>query len=591
MRKEARSRGWVKNVAIVFLAVLAVLTFFSNTILNRSLPEVSGVNAYGGEISTAVRITGTVESSDAYYLSLAGNTPRQIKSILVKAGDEVEAGQVLFELEPLDRDSDAVRNAQKAVTQARDAYQRELIDYTGADFDAQVRVDALQTALDDAKDKQTKLGNSGAALTSLETTWNNAKTYAEQMANELADINQELKDVESGTGYTVDERLKLEKMNEDLAKSETAQANAELDLMYAQEHASADPSNAYFQQELQRCQLAVTNAKLSVASMKTSRDEYKKTLDNKYAKVTESLTTRKNNKTKEKTEADRAVETALKAYIELQVEVGIALPNATSPSTTKYDQAVKDAAKAVTDAENALQKELISGNTTDAKRELTLKSLQQAISDAEYVLNNLLGTDGEQGDTVTTRYAGKVLSIMPDVYVGKEVYPQAQLAQVEINGKGFTLTKSVTNAEAQRVHIGDIGQISSWGMSNTILTLSAIKTDPKNPSTNKILEFDIDGEVMTGQNLEFTIGTRSQYYDMIVPNSAVRPSQNGKMVLVATAKSTPLGTRYIATPVEVEVLDSDSTNSAIRGDLGWSPFIITTSNKPVEANSQVRLAG
>ena len=589
MRKEAKSRGWVKNVAIVFLAVLAVLTFFSNTILNRSLPEVSGVNAYGGEISTAVRITGTVESSDAYYLSLAGNTPRQIKSILVKAGDEVEAGQVLFELEPLDRDSDAVRNAQKAVTQARDAYQRELIGYTGADFDAQVRVDALQTALDDAKDKQTKLGNSGAALTSLETTWNNAKTYAEQVANELADINQELADIQSGTGYTVDERLKLEQMNENLSKTESALADAKVDVLYAQDHVTAGIPGAA--DELQRAQLAVTNAELSLASITRQRDEYKKTLDNKYAKVTETLTTRKNNKNKEKTEADRAVDTALKAYIELQVEVGIAQPNATIPSTTKYDQAVKDAAKAVTDAENALQKELISGNTTDATRELTLKSLQQAISDAEYVLNNLLGTDGEQGDTVTTRYAGKVLSIMPDVYVGKEVYPQAQLAQVEINGKGFTLTKSVTNAEAQRVLIGDIGQISSWGMSNTILTLSAIKTDPKNPSTNKILEFDIDGEVMTGQNLEFTIGTRSQYYDMIVPNSAVRPSQNGKMVLVATAKSTPLGTRYIATPVEVEVLDSDSTNSAIRGDLGWSPFIITTSNKPVEANSQVRLAG
>ena len=29
-------RGWVKNVAIIFLAVLLVLTFFSNTIMNRS---------------------------------------------------------------------------------------------------------------------------------------------------------------------------------------------------------------------------------------------------------------------------------------------------------------------------------------------------------------------------------------------------------------------------------------------------------------------------------------------------------------------------------------------------------------------------
>ena len=34
-------RAWVKNAAIVFLIVLLLLTFFSNTILNYSLPEVS----------------------------------------------------------------------------------------------------------------------------------------------------------------------------------------------------------------------------------------------------------------------------------------------------------------------------------------------------------------------------------------------------------------------------------------------------------------------------------------------------------------------------------------------------------------------
>ena len=40
-RKKRGRRDWVKNAIIIFLAVLLVLTFFSNTIMNYSLPEVA----------------------------------------------------------------------------------------------------------------------------------------------------------------------------------------------------------------------------------------------------------------------------------------------------------------------------------------------------------------------------------------------------------------------------------------------------------------------------------------------------------------------------------------------------------------------
>ena len=35
MESKKLNRDWVKNAAIIFLAVLLVLTFFSNTILNH----------------------------------------------------------------------------------------------------------------------------------------------------------------------------------------------------------------------------------------------------------------------------------------------------------------------------------------------------------------------------------------------------------------------------------------------------------------------------------------------------------------------------------------------------------------------------
>ena len=41
MENSVRKREWVKTAAIIFLAVLLVLTFFAKTIMNASLPEVA----------------------------------------------------------------------------------------------------------------------------------------------------------------------------------------------------------------------------------------------------------------------------------------------------------------------------------------------------------------------------------------------------------------------------------------------------------------------------------------------------------------------------------------------------------------------
>ena len=41
MEQKVKKRTWVKDAAIVFLAIMLVLTFFSNTILNRTLPEAA----------------------------------------------------------------------------------------------------------------------------------------------------------------------------------------------------------------------------------------------------------------------------------------------------------------------------------------------------------------------------------------------------------------------------------------------------------------------------------------------------------------------------------------------------------------------
>ena len=62
----SKKREWVKTAAIIFLTVLLILTFFSNTIQNYSLPEVATQYVQTGTITAKVRGTGKVEASDPY---------------------------------------------------------------------------------------------------------------------------------------------------------------------------------------------------------------------------------------------------------------------------------------------------------------------------------------------------------------------------------------------------------------------------------------------------------------------------------------------------------------------------------------------
>ena len=67
MSKDSESRrSWIKNVAIIFLVILLLLTFFSNTILNYTLPEVSAQYAQYGSISSSVKADGTVKANESY---------------------------------------------------------------------------------------------------------------------------------------------------------------------------------------------------------------------------------------------------------------------------------------------------------------------------------------------------------------------------------------------------------------------------------------------------------------------------------------------------------------------------------------------
>ena len=108
MENSVRKREWVKTAAIIFLAVLLVLTFFSKTIMNASLPEVAAQQAASGAINARIRGSGTVEASEVYNVTI--KQTRKVASVLVKTGQEINVGDTMFVLEA--EDSDELKQAE-----------------------------------------------------------------------------------------------------------------------------------------------------------------------------------------------------------------------------------------------------------------------------------------------------------------------------------------------------------------------------------------------------------------------------------------------------------------------------------------------
>lgn len=266
------------------------------------------------------------------------------------------------------------------------------------------------------------------------------------------------------------------------------------------------------------------------------------------------------------------------------------ITTANSQTSVAWQNKLADANAALKNAQAVydLLKEEQTTLAANINAELDLSKASKDIEEKKEEIERLKAKS--MGAAVTAPVAGTVSNM---AYVaGETTKPEEVMAIILPEGKGFTLSVSVTTEQAKKVQIGDMAELqNSWYYEDARVMLSAIKPDPEDPASKKLLVFDVSGSsIQADQTLSISVGQRSQDYDLVVPNSAIREDNDGKFILIVESKSSPLGNRYIATRVGVEVVASDDNNTAVTAPLyGWE-YVITTSTKPVEAGKQVRLA-
>ena len=194
---QTKKRGWVKNAAIIFLAVLLVLTFFSNTILNHSLPEVAAQYVSGGTINPKIRGTGQVTANDSYEITLAQT--RKIQSVLKRVGDTVNVGDVLFTLEGTE--SEELQTAREALEDLELNYRKAVLNAADADYTQQNR--DIQVARETLAELEAKRDANAVTAEEQQSAQANVN-YAEQrvvaLQAELDSLNDQLSNLGGGGG-------------------------------------------------------------------------------------------------------------------------------------------------------------------------------------------------------------------------------------------------------------------------------------------------------------------------------------------------------------------------------------------------------
>lgn len=394
--KQRKRRDWIKNAAIVFLVIMLLLTFFSNTIMNYSLPEVATTYVQSGSITAKVRGTGTVEATDPYNVIVEES--RVISSVAVTQGDMVEKDQVIYYLE--DAESEELKQARKDLEDLELAYMKGL-------FGSNVSAEVISKVANGNTD-------SFAQLQARVTNMQNRLDEAEARVKECTDILNALTlqstiSTNDASVSTVPDEVAQSQAQQDLASAQTAETNAEAAFNNSKAAMTAEINTQIAEKEkqIQDLQTLIDNAETTTGTGDStttpgtgSSNDYEADKDTAEKAVVKALNDIIQS-AKLDAGYDNSVAETMSSYDSAKVNSAInALKSWISKAGKDNDyQALLAAfydAKAKLDAVNTQQKEVINHDSNENR----LKAAQQELADLKADLASVSAMTYQPGESV-----------------------------------------------------------------------------------------------------------------------------------------------------------------------------------------------
>ena len=546
-KKKRGKRDWVKNAIIIFLAVLLVLTFFSNTIMNYSLPEVAAQYPQSTTLTTKIRGTGTVEAAQSYNVTV--QETRTVAAVNVKKGDTIAAGDTLLTLDATE--SQELQDARTNLASLQLEYEKMQLPKTEEGAAAQA------ASLSQAQAAVTKAETDLATAQKYES---DLKWYQDQEASAKATLASKNQNKEY---YT--------ELESNLKEQIDNAGNSSADYLSAKQRLENIPEGEEYEEERE-----------------AALAEVQRIYDEQVAPQVVSLTQQLADAQQNVLNSTYAASQAEAAYTSAQdATASFQSSNQDATSVSAAQTALQSAKDALASAQAAATDTENTNTYNDSVAELELAAKAEEVKTAEEKVKSL--EEKTSAASIKSRYAGVVTEV--NVAAGDTTAADTPLMVVELTEKGYTLKATVTKDQAKTLKEGLEAEITNLWDSGITMTLTSITSDKNDPANSRVLTFAVTGDdVSVGQSLSFSVGDKNSSYDLVIPSAAIHTDANGSFVYTVQVKSSPLGNRYSVRKKTVTIVASDDNNSAVSGELSADDFVITTATVPLDVGTQVRMA-
>ena len=523
--------------------------------MNYSLPEVATEPVSSGTVSNKVRVQGTVETNSDYEVTVSG--PRIIKEIKVEVGDTVKKDQVLFTFD--EGENTELTEAEDTLDQMELDYAKSLLksmpDYTSDNMDIKTAKDDLDAAIKAQEKAAANSKNLKKAKKEADTAKKNVAAQQKKVDAIQAKIDAygEIGDYETAQAQVAATTKELESLRIQLA-------DLKEDLKDAQ--ASGEDTKE-ITRGIRDKELEITNKEQELQNEK---------------KIAETLKATSGTYNQLKSDLAGLQETLTEKNAKVEELNGV-------PSLEEAKAAVKEKRKALNQMLLALTDKKKQDSLAQQAEDMDTKAARDKIEKQKQLVEKLRNSNDLK--EVKSKEEGIVSQI--DFKEGDSVTADVPLAKIQLAESGYIVKGNITKAQSKLIRVGNEASVENIWDDDTKASVKSIKADTENPNQNMIVTFEVKGNIEVGQNLALSVGEKSNRYDAVVPNNAIREDSKGKFVLVVTVKGTPLGNRYKVKRADVEVMASDDNSSGVTGGVYEYDNVVTNSSKPLEEGMQVRL--
>ncbi len=570
MADRRKNRSWVVRAIISFVAILALLTFFSNTIMNATIPKVMAQNATKGNLSFTNSATGVIEADTKTEVKSING--REIDQVMVRNYVSVEEGDVLLTLKPAE-DLAELDKARADLADLEAAAQAAALTPTDDDFSLQQ--DAIQSAQDTLNEANAALNAANSRDSLIATAQGNIDYYnsiipgleatADAEAATVADYNDQITAAETELNNINLQIANLENMgvtlpSETPAPSETSESSSE--------SSETTPTTAALtsqQQNLVDLYARKAELEAQLADLNTMRDAAQGRLDEASASLGAAQSSLA------AAQGDLQAAQALPSVADAQADVTAAQNSLNRANTALSNAQATAAATAVTTARTneSREEQIAAAEEKIAKLEESL-TCTEIVAPCSGLVYGLVVSDG---------------NVMTENQVILTIIPDDSTYSVKFN---FKTSVAQNLSEGMELTVND-AYIDQCRITN-------IYPDESDPREKRVVKCALSSleDIFPGTQITVTADRSNANYDHVIPASAVIHDNSGDYVYIIIESSSPLGDKYVVKRIDVTVEETDGALCAISSKDGKDDtlnqgMIVTRSEKPLHNGDRVRL--